>query len=343
MISRCIAVVLALAGFLGPAASADTVHLKNSDRLTGRIEKLEQGKLYLETDYAGTIEIAWESVSAVASDEAVQIEAGNGLLFTGKISGNEQWIEVRTEKKGAVRLAEITAILPRASTEEAEGMRSKLSGSADVGLSLTRGNSHANQFSVNLAARYREDAFQIVSEVESLFSKSADTLGSSRHSVSVRLDRYLTPKHFTFLIGSLERDDGERLALRRNIGGGLGWRALNSRRLQMSMLAGSTLFGERFRDPEIGVTPGEWGTELLFSANLERALIGRNVLTSKFSVYPDLLRSGHVRTSLDSALRIPVAGPVTLTLRAFERFNNAPHATTNAHDYGFLSSFGVTF
>ena len=141
MISHCTIVILALAGFLGPAASADTVHLKNSDRLTGRIEKLEQGKLYLETDYAGTIEIAWESVSAVASDETVQIEAGNGLLFTGKIAGNEEWIEVRTEKKGAVRLTGITAILPKPSAEEADGIRSKLSGSADAGLSLTRGNS----------------------------------------------------------------------------------------------------------------------------------------------------------------------------------------------------------
>ena len=176
-----------------------------------------------------------------------------------------------------------------------------------------------------------------------MFSKSADTLGNSRHAASVRLDRYLSPKHFTFLIGSLERDDGERLALRRNIGGGLGWRVLNSRRMQMSVLAGSTLFGERFRAPEVGVAPSERGTELLFAANLEKGVIGRNVLTSKFSVYPDLLRSGHVRTSFDSAFRIPVAGPLTLTLRAFDRFNNAPHAGTKAHDYGFLSSFGVTF
>lgn len=336
-------VVLALAGCFGPRASADTVHLKNSDRLTGRIEKLEQGTLYLETDYAGTVGIAWENVSAVASDEAVQIESGNGLLFTGRISGNEERMDVRTERKGTLRLTNITAILPRASAEEAEGLRSKLSGSVDVGLSLTRGNSHANQFFVNLAGRYRGDAFQIVSELESLFSKSADTLGANRHSASVRLDRYLAPKHFTFLIGSLERDDGERLALRRNVGGGLGWQVLNARRLQISVLAGSTLFGERFRDPEVDLTPSERGTELLFAANLERALIGRNVLTSKFTVYPDLLRSGHVRTSLDTALRITVAGPLTLTLRGFDRFNNASRVATKAHDYGLLSSFGVAF
>src|ERR1041385_2779429 len=111
MNSRCMAVVLALAGFFGPRASADTVHLKNSDRLTGRIEKLEHGTLYLETDYAGTIAIAWGNVSAVASDDAVQIESGNGLLFTGSISGNEERMEVRTEKKGTVRLTNIKAIL----------------------------------------------------------------------------------------------------------------------------------------------------------------------------------------------------------------------------------------
>ena len=242
-------------------------------------------------------------------------------------------MEVRTDRHGVVRITGITAILPKPPSGESDGLRSKLSASVDLGLSVTRGNSHANQFSLSLGARYREDAFQIVTELDSLFSQSSDTLGTSRHSASIRLDRYLAPRHFAFLLGSLERDDGERLALRRNFGGGLGWEIVNSRRLHFSLLAGSTLFGERFRDPDVGARPREKGTELLFAANLERALIGRNVLTSKVSVYPDLLRSGHVRMSLDTALRVPVAGPVTLTVRAFERFNNAPYAAAKPHDY----------
>jgi hypothetical protein len=343
MNSRSLTFVLALAGLFGPRAWADTVYLKNADRLTGTIDKLEAGKLYLETSYAGTIGIGWENVASVASDQPVKIQSGAGLVVTGIISGNDEAMEVRTERHGVVALTGITAILRNAATEEAGGLWSKLSSSVDLGMSLTRGNSHANQFSVNATTRYRGDALQVVVELDSLFSKSSDTLGASRHSASVRLDRYLSPTHFTFLLGSMERDDGERLALRRNFGGGLGWQMWNSRRLQLSVLAGSTLFSERFRDPEVGKTPSEGGTELLFAVNLDKALIGRNVLTSKFSVYPDLLRSGHVRTSLDTALRIPLAGPVTLSLRAFERFNNAPQAATKAHDYGFLSSFGVTF
>ena len=47
--------------------------------------------------------------------------------------------------------------------------------------------------------------------------------------------------------------------------------------------------------------------------------------------------------SLDTALGIPIAGPLTLTLRSFERFNNTPRAGAKPHDYGFLSGFGVAF
>jgi hypothetical protein len=343
MNTRPIGALLVLASVFEARALADTVHLKNSDRLTGTIDRLEEGKLYLDTDYAGTISISWEQVAAIASDKAVQVESGSGLLFTGRISGSDESLEVRTEALGVLHLAGIQAILPAESAEEAEGSGSTLSGSVDLGLNLARGNSHANQFSANVAVRYRADAFEISSEVDSLFSKSSASVGTSRHAGWMRLDRYLAPGRFTFLLGSVERDEGEGLALRTKFGGGLGWHVVNSRGLQLSLLAGSSLVRERFRELDYTLVPSEGGTELLFSLNLERALIGRNILTSKLSLHPHLLRPGRVRMSFDTALRIPIAGPLTLTLRSFERFNNTPHAGAKPHDYGFLSGFGVAF
>ena len=112
---------------------------------------------------------------------------------------------------------------------------------------------------------------------------------------------------------------------------------------QTSSVIGRPVVRERFRELDYTLVPSEGGTELLFSVNLERALIGRNILTSKLSLHPHLLRPGRVRMSFDTALRIPIAGPLTLTLRSFERFNNTPHAGAKPHDYGFLSGFGVAF
>ena len=60
------------------ALAADTVTVENGDRLNGRIAKVEKGKLYLKTDYAGTVAIAWSKVVSVDSEGRYQVEAETG-------------------------------------------------------------------------------------------------------------------------------------------------------------------------------------------------------------------------------------------------------------------------
>ena len=47
---------------LASAAGADTLWLSNGDRLTGQITKLQDGKLGLNTKYAGTLQLKWRDV-----------------------------------------------------------------------------------------------------------------------------------------------------------------------------------------------------------------------------------------------------------------------------------------
>ena len=42
---------------------ADEVYMRNGDRLTGTIEKLEEKVLTLHTDYGNTIKIDWDKVN----------------------------------------------------------------------------------------------------------------------------------------------------------------------------------------------------------------------------------------------------------------------------------------
>ena len=47
------------------ATFADTVWMKNGDRLTGTIRVFDGGKLVLETDYGGTIPLDWKKVATL--------------------------------------------------------------------------------------------------------------------------------------------------------------------------------------------------------------------------------------------------------------------------------------
>ena len=59
----CLALCVAASSTL-----ADTVWLKNGDRLTGKIKFYDGGKLLVETDYGGAIALDWKKIATLESD-----------------------------------------------------------------------------------------------------------------------------------------------------------------------------------------------------------------------------------------------------------------------------------
>ena len=53
-------VVMVFALFTAVSASADIIYLKNEDRISGKVVRMEGGKLVVKTDYAGEITISWD-------------------------------------------------------------------------------------------------------------------------------------------------------------------------------------------------------------------------------------------------------------------------------------------
>jgi hypothetical protein len=66
---------------LNAAALADTAVLTNGDRLTGRIEDLDGGRLVLATSYAGTVRIDLTAIAELRSDDG----------FLGQAQLNADW------------------------------------------------------------------------------------------------------------------------------------------------------------------------------------------------------------------------------------------------------------
>jgi hypothetical protein len=53
--------------------------MKNGDRLTGEVKRLEQGILYIETDYfSGSVGVDWLQVEKVESKATFQIVLSDG-------------------------------------------------------------------------------------------------------------------------------------------------------------------------------------------------------------------------------------------------------------------------
>lgn len=72
MLSRtllCLAVVSASTPLL-----ADTVWLKNGDKLSGKITVFDGGKLLIQTQYAGAVPIDWKEVKTLESDQQLLVK-----------------------------------------------------------------------------------------------------------------------------------------------------------------------------------------------------------------------------------------------------------------------------
>src|ERR1039458_203060 len=81
LFSRAPFLLVVLIGLITqPVLRADTVVLKNGDRLTGTAVKLEGGKLTFKTAYADAIAIAWDQVSNLKVDKPLVLPQDKGNL-----------------------------------------------------------------------------------------------------------------------------------------------------------------------------------------------------------------------------------------------------------------------
>ncbi len=85
---------------LGPTAASapktDKVTVKNGDVITCEIKSLERGILRVGTDSMGDLDIEWEDVVAVSSDQGLLIETVHGIRYLGTLApaGDPAMIEV---------------------------------------------------------------------------------------------------------------------------------------------------------------------------------------------------------------------------------------------------------
>ena len=81
-----LAVLAALACFPAQAKRKDVVVMNNGDHFTGEVKRLQNGLLFVETDYvSGSIGLDWNQVQSVQSTATYRIVLNNGKRIEGKI------------------------------------------------------------------------------------------------------------------------------------------------------------------------------------------------------------------------------------------------------------------
>jgi hypothetical protein len=136
------------------AQKTDVVTLRNGDRVTGEIKKLDRGRLEFDTDDAGTLYLEWDKLASLVAARRFEVELEDGTKYLGNLGGSapRSITVVASGVSIPIPMSEVTRITPIGVS-----FWSKIDGSIDAGFSYTRSSGVA-QLNLNWNSIYRRPA-----------------------------------------------------------------------------------------------------------------------------------------------------------------------------------------
>ena len=213
----CLALTLA-----ATPALADTVWLKNGDRLTGKIKFYDGGKLLLVTDYGGAIALNWSKIATLESDQELLVKES---AISGERAKALQAAEpgkvtlVNGEAPKTIELASIQQILkPKPLVEDLVWK-----GNIDAALDYKRAERDTDDYDVSLKTQARHGLWRHHAEAEYNREFQNDVVTTDDWSAEYALDRFLTEKWFWQGRMEYKRDRIEDVRRQRTLGTGPGY------------------------------------------------------------------------------------------------------------------------
>jgi hypothetical protein len=184
----------------------DMVAMKNGDRLTGEIKKLDHGILYFKSSYMlESVQLDWAQVDRLESKDSFLVVLQNGKRYMGQIvksGGTEaaaRTVQLDTEG-GALKVAQTEVISIQ---QKIGNFWSQLNGSIDYGLSYASGNSTLSS-ALEAAVEYRRTKDFVTVATSSQFSTQSNGASTNRFTLDGQYFRSLSPNWFYGGLGLLE-------------------------------------------------------------------------------------------------------------------------------------------
>jgi Protein of unknown function, DUF481 len=348
----CVSTFLAFA----PAAPADTLTLKNGDRLTGTIESSDANQITFKTDYAGEIKIVWSAVEQVMTEEPLYIQEKNKTIVSGTVTSEDSNVIVHTANAGAVTVP-LTEVMMIRSREEQQAYDHSLnpslledwSGGATLGLALARGNSETTNLTTGFNAIRKTLTDQIKAYFSTIYS-SAGTTGmvtANEILAGIRYDKNINPKLFAFVAGDFTHNELQSLDLQQIYTGGLGWHVINQPRTTLDVLAGVNYTRATYTGPTatIGVTKVQQNyVGLTLGENFTKKIGAASSFTQDFYYLPEMNELGQYRYALDAAWVSQIKKWLGWQISLGDRYiSNPPVLGTKSNDVVLSMGVNLSF
>ena len=337
-----VAIVLLLAASttLWAQPRTDVVTLRNGDRITGEVVRLDRGRLEFKTDDAGTLYFEWDKLATVVATRLVEVVTSDGRRFLGSLgsAATRSITVVTSEGTVSLQMPEVTII--RAIGGSFWG---QLDGSVDAGYNYTQSSGVA-QLNVNSDTILQGPAARARLTASLTMTRNDDDEGDERDdrgSLEASYLRYPWREVFIRAGGRFETNESLGLTLRSQVAAAVGPRLVNSNRAQLTVGAGLAFNDER-------------GVDVEPTQNIEALITFKNSFYTydrpktnfdiSFDYYPSLSNRGRQRVQLDASVKREFFKDLFLSFNLYNSYDNRPpNPEANTNDIGFVLSIGWSY
>ncbi len=343
--SGCVLLVSLLACLCcrAQAKRKDIVIMKNGDHLTGQVKRLQNGLLYVETEYAsGNLALDWNQVQSVQSTATYRIVLNNGQRLVGKIEKNsgetakpEDFLIHEASEDVQVPSADIVSIETKKPTFWRE-----LQGSIDLGYSFASGSSQTT-LNADTSAAYHTPGWEAATSFDSTFSGQSGASSTNREDLQGTFSKFLNRNSFVAGLSDFLHSSRQDLNLRTTLGGGYGRYLKRTTSNNLAWLGGVVYIHESF-DTMAGQPSGQ-SMEAVVGLQYNYVRFNFGEFDSQLRIFPGLTDSGRLRLTTNNSLTIKLRNNFHLAFTFWDNFDSRPPATARKNELGISSGVGWSF
>lgn len=219
LLAALYATLLCLAG---PAlaegdAALDRVVLKNGSTVLGTVTGSRDGVISVDTDFAGTLEIAQDQIVALHSSEPMVLQLADGTVLEAQplMVQDEQLVVSGTVPGTTFSITDLSRIDP----EPWElGYGYNWTGLVNFALQVQRGNTDTDELDYKLDTKWRSVDDRYTLRMDGELDKSNGIKNADNWTVLGKYDRFLEDRWYMGVNMSIEQDEFADLDLRYYLG-----------------------------------------------------------------------------------------------------------------------------
>ncbi len=328
----------------------DKVVLKDGSIVLGKIVNMVGGNLSVETVFGGSVSIKWSEVEAVhASNEkgwVITDENGKDSIVRGTTDSTEAGKVVITKSGDGIAGATTVDLSKVSAIDPPVVPAVTYSGSANLGLNITDGNTQTKSGSLALDFEAKSERQRLTAGAGHNYAEQNGEMTARNSKGRIKYDLFVTERLFVYVGTLFEEDKFQDLNLRTALSGGPGYQFVKPgdcpggifEKLDAYGEVGLSFFDEDFRR---GMDNRYLAARWAFVASLP--ISDTVAFFHRHEGYPGLENLRDLYLTSEQGVRFTIWENLIATLQLNYRWDNTPSPGFERSDTQYLATLGWAF